>query len=61
MALKSVRFASNQRFQRAAEDNPPIRYGEGDKSVVAELQRVLVVLGLNMPKSTKPNGFMDLR
>jgi len=59
MALRSVRFASNQRLQRAAENAPPLTRGEPDRTAMSLVQEALVDLGYAMPRSTHPDGSMD--
>jgi murein L,D-transpeptidase YcbB/YkuD len=59
MSLTSPRFSGNQRLQRAATNQPPMRRGErGD--AVALLQDALVELGFPMPITTqKGESFPD--
>jgi len=52
MPLTSPRFALDPRLQNAAENNPPMRFGERGDSV-ATVQRSLVDLGYFMPITTK--------
>jgi len=58
MALKSPRFTSNPRIQKAAENNPPLRRGETSEAVWI-LQQALLDLGYPMPISTKKYGSPD--
>lgn len=59
MALTSPRFVSNARLRRAAENNPPLRSGDPDRTAVAIVQQTLADLGLALPRSTRPDGSMD--
>ena len=52
MALRSPRFASNARLQRAADNNPPLRRGEIGEAVRL-LQQALIDLGFSMPISVR--------
>jgi peptidoglycan hydrolase-like protein with peptidoglycan-binding domain len=58
MALKSTRFASNQRLQQAAKNSPPIRRGSSGQHV-ALVQQAFIDLGLGMAISTKKSGKAD--
>lgn len=58
MALKSTRFASNQRLQQAAKNSPPIRRGSSGQHV-AVVQQAFIDLGLGMAVSTKKSGKTD--
>jgi len=51
MALTSLRFARDQRLQRASENNPPMKHGENGEAVAA-VQRALIDLGFDMPITT---------
>lgn len=58
MPLTSARFASDPRLQAAAENSPPMGWGERGPAVV-KLQQALVDLGYPMPVTTKsghPDG-----
>lgn len=56
--LKSPRFASNQRLQKAAENKPAIQWLEkGD--AIAIIQQALIDLGYKMPQSTLKSGGPD--
>jgi peptidoglycan hydrolase-like protein with peptidoglycan-binding domain len=52
MALKSARFKSDARLQRAAENNPPINRGESGQAVRI-IQQALIDLGFPLPISTR--------
>jgi peptidoglycan hydrolase-like protein with peptidoglycan-binding domain len=58
MALRSPRFAQNQRLQRAANNNPPLRCGETGEAVRL-LQQALIDLGFPMPISVRRFGSPD--
>jgi hypothetical protein len=58
MALTSPRFASNTRLQQAANNNPPMNWGEVGEPV-RELQQALMDLGARMPISNKKFGSPD--
>ena len=58
MPLRSPRFASNPRLQRAASNNPPLRSGETGEAVRI-LQQALIDLGFALPVSTKRYGSPD--
>jgi peptidoglycan hydrolase-like protein with peptidoglycan-binding domain len=58
MALKSPRFASNVRCQKASENNPSMNWGETSEGVKA-LQQALIDLGFPLPLSTKKTGKPD--
>lgn len=58
MALKSPRFVSSQRLQRASENNRPISRGEHGEAVRI-LQKALLDTGLPMPISTRKYGSPD--
>ena len=58
MALKSTRFASNQRLQQAAKNSPPIQRGSSGQHV-ALVQQAFIDLGLGMAISTKKSGKAD--
>jgi len=58
MALKSPRFSTNPRLQRASENNPALARGErGD--AVRLLQQALIDTGFPMPLSTRRFGSPD--
>jgi peptidoglycan hydrolase-like protein with peptidoglycan-binding domain len=58
MALRSPRFVNNQRLQRAAANNPPLR-GVETGEAVRLLQQALIDLGFPMPKSIRHYGSPD--
>lgn len=58
MALKSPRFASNRRLQRASENKPPMGRGECGEPVRL-VQQALMDLGFAMPISTRKFGSPD--
>jgi len=58
MALRSPRFAKDERLQRAANNNPPLRAGETGEAVRL-LQQALIDLGFPMPISVKRFGSPD--
>lgn len=58
MALKSPRFASNTRLQRASEDRPALNAGEHGEAVRL-VQQALIDLGFAMPISTRKFGSPD--
>ncbi|MBX7229583.1 MAG: peptidoglycan-binding protein [Burkholderiaceae bacterium] len=51
MALSSTRFKFNPRLVLAAEDNPPLQFGEKGEAVRL-IQEALIGIGYWMPKST---------
>ena len=55
MPLISPRLAANARLQAAANNSPPLRYGDKGDAVVV-LQELLIEFGAKMPNSTG-NGF----
>jgi peptidoglycan hydrolase-like protein with peptidoglycan-binding domain len=58
MALQSASFKNNQRFQSAANNNPPFRQGERGPAV-GLLQVALAALEFEMPRTTRvivPDG-----
>lgn len=48
VTLLAPQWAANQRLQRAANNNPPMRQGEPDKAAVRLLQQALIAAGFNM-------------
>src|SRR5271166_2607609 len=58
MALRSPRFAKDERLQRAANNNPPLRAGEIGEAVRL-LQQALIDLGFPMPISVRRFGSPD--
>jgi peptidoglycan hydrolase-like protein with peptidoglycan-binding domain len=58
MALRSPRFASNERLQRAASNSPPLRHGEVGEAVRL-LQQALIDLGFPLPISVRRYGSPD--
>jgi hypothetical protein len=58
MALRSPRFARNERLQRAASNNPPLCAGETGEAVRL-LQQALIDLGFPMPISVRRFGSPD--
>ncbi len=58
MALKSPRFASNSRLQRAAEDRPTLGLGEHGEATRL-VQQALIDLGFDLPISTRKFGSPD--
>ena len=51
MVLTSLRFARDERLQRASDNNPPMKFGEQGEPV-ATVQRALIDLGFAMPVTT---------
>lgn len=58
MPLKSPRFANDPRLQRAAENNPPMGWGESGEPV-RKVQQALIDLGFPLPLSTRRTGSPD--
>src|SRR5262245_45887049 len=58
MALRSPRFAKNERLQKAANNSPPLRAGETGEAVRL-LQQALIDLGSPMPISVQRFGSPD--
>lgn len=54
MALEYLPFKNSPRIQEAAENRPPMRWGEKNQDV-AVLQQALVDYGYALPRSTKRN------
>ena len=59
MPLLSPRFTGNDRFAKAAANNPPFKAGEPKTRGVEMLQLALSDLGFRMPKSIRRPGVAD--
>ena len=58
MPLKSPRFANNARLQAAADNAPPMKWGEKGQAVKI-VQQAYIDLGFAMPISTRKTGQPD--